>query len=1038
MEKTWEEVLPLYGIEEDCILSKQGDYTIGYRMIRPEIFTLSGTDYETLLESYTRGMRVLFPGCIIHTQDWYLKDAFHQDPQPGRTWLAEASDRFFEGRPYLNHEAFLFITRRGRRWEGSSGRSGLIFSGGVPKDALDKQAVIEFQEVCDQFAHILESSKLVMLERLKESELRSGPDKAGLIERYCTLATGKVPILKDVRMERGLQIGDEYCQLFTLGDAEDMPGVCSPWVNHDVYSTDKTTFPIGFASKLGPLLNCNHICSTYIFIDSPQEVLSKMEARRRRLQSLATYSRENAASQEAIHEFLTEAVTDQQLPVRIHSNVLTWTDDPYVIPTLKNQASAALAQMGASPRLETVGAPQIWFAGIPGNAADFPMNETSHVFANQAACFLQMETNYRDSAGPFGLRLGDRISGRPLLVDIDKEPKAAGITGNGNMFVLSGSGGGKSFLINHLLREYHDRGVHAVMVDVGHSYRAQCELHGGYYFTYEESAPIHFNPFYPILTEGMDTEKKESLKTLLLALWKKADETANRAEYVALSSALQAYFDRIRSGADVFPCFDSFYEFMKTGFREELENAGAKEKEFDLDNFLYVLGPYYRGGEFDYLLNAKENLDLLGQRFIVFELDNIKDHPILFPVVTLIIMELFVSKMRKLEGVMKVICIEEAWKAIASSGMAAYMKYLVKTVRKFNAKVVVVTQEVEDIVSSPIVRNAIVNNSDIKILLDQSKFQNKFTEIQELLGITDKQKTEILSINKGHSPGSRYKDLWIGLGATHSKVYRLEVSPEEYFLYTSDQQEKVMVREYSRRWGGIQEGIRRLVADLKGGTLKSGQILVTVLLVLLPGWAPAQDPVSIISEGITKVIKAVDLHIQRIQTETIWLEEAQKVVENAMSQLDLDDIQEWVEEQKDLYGEYFQELKEVKTVIAYYHSISEMIALQEKILASYRSAYGLLSGDTHFTAAELAHISAVYAGMIGESGTLLQDLQLAVQSLSTQMTDEQRLAIINRARTGMEKVYTDMQRFSNQNILLSVQRGGDAGEINLLKKLYGL
>ena len=202
----------------------------------------------------------------------------------------------------------------------------------------------------------------------------------------------------------------------------------------------------------------------------------------------------------------------------------------------------------------------------------------------------------------------------------------------------------------------------------------------------------------------------------------------------------------------MFPCFNTYYEFLRNQFVDVLKADKVKEKDFDVENFLYVLRPYYKGGEFDYLLNASENLDLLKERFIVFELDNIKDHPILFPVVTIIIMEVFISKMRKLKGVRKMILIEEAWKAIAKEGMAEYIKYLFKTVRKFYGEAVVVTQEVEDIISSPIVKQAIINNSDCKILLDQSKYQNKFDQIQELLGLTEKEKALVLSINKSNDP----------------------------------------------------------------------------------------------------------------------------------------------------------------------------------------------------------------------------------------------------------------------------------------------
>jgi conjugation system TraG family ATPase len=354
-----------------------------------------------------------------------------------------------------------------------------------------------------------------------------------------------------------------------------------------------------------------------------------------------------------------------------------------------------------------------------------------------------------------------------------------------------------------------------VLVDVGHSYRGLCELVKGYYFTYSETKPIKFNPFYIGEGDVLDTEKKESIKTLLLALWKKDNETYNRSEYVALSNALQLYFEKLDKVSDLFPCFNTFYDFLRDEFVEVLKADKVKDKDFDVSNFLYVLRPYYKGGEFDYLLNATENLDLLHQRFIVFELDNIKDHPILFPVVTIIIMEVFISKMRKLKGIRKMILIEEAWKAIAKEGMAEYIKYLFKTVRKFFGEAIVVTQDVEDIISSPVVKQAIINNSDCKILLDQSKYQNKFDQIQELLGLTEKEKALVLSMNKANDPAKKYKEVFISLGGMLSKVYRTEVSPEEYLAYTTEEKEKVKVQQAAERFeGDIEKGIKSLTQQL--------------------------------------------------------------------------------------------------------------------------------------------------------------------------------------------------------------------------------
>ncbi|MBS1501071.1 MAG: TraG family conjugative transposon ATPase, partial [Bacteroidetes bacterium] len=566
------------------------------------------------------------------------------------------------------------------------------------------------------------------------------------------------------------------------------------------------------------LLPCNHVLNQYLFMEDGQKTIKKLEAKKLRLQSLSGYSRENAISRDAVNDFLNEAIGEQRLPIKAHFNVLAWSDDAAKVRDLKNLVGSAMAQLDAACKQETDGAAQIWFAGVPGNEADFPMNDTFDTFIEQATCFFNLESNYRDSISPFGIRLGDRLSGRPVHVDLSDEPMKLGFTTNRNKFILGPSGSGKSFFTNHLVRSYYEQGAHVVLVDVGHSYKGLCDLVDGYYLTYSESDPISFNPFYLTGGDVLDTEKKESIKTLLIALWKKDDEHFRRSEYVALSNALTGYFEHLTAHPDIFPCFNTFYEYLMEVYLQVLEDGKVKEKDFDVANFLYVLNPYYRGGEFDYLLNATENLDLLHERFIVFEIDAVKDHPILFPVVTLILMEMFISKMRKLKGVRKLILIEECWKAIAKEGMAEYLRYLFKTVRKFFGEAIVVTQEVEDIISSPIVKQAIINNSDCKILLDQSKYQNKFDAIQELLGLTDKEKAQILSMNRANDPKRKYKEVFISLGGQYSKVYRTEVSLMEYLAYTTEESEKIKVQQYAKKYGSIQKGIAMLAQEITNKT----------------------------------------------------------------------------------------------------------------------------------------------------------------------------------------------------------------------------
>ncbi len=806
--KNLRDLLPIYGVENDALLSKMGDMTVGFKVELPELFTLSNEEYEAFHHAWIKAIKVLPVKAVLHKQDWFVEAGYQPDfSKQDISFLSRSSDRFFNERPFLDHQCYIFLTRKPlNRKTSTSVFSSLLKRSIVPEETIQPKHFAEFLTYTGQFEKILADSGFVKLHKLNNVELSTS------VTRYLTLQNGEETI-RDINFKDSITIGENHCLLYTLADAEFLPALCGSRINYDKYSTDKTKFSVGFASPIGQLLSCNHIYNQYVFMEDVQKNLTKLEGKRLRLQSLSAYSRENSLAKDATDQFLNEAIAEQRLPVKAHFNILAWTDNVADIKTIRNLCSSALTQMDAVPKIETEGGPQIFWAGIPGNAADFPMNDTFDTFSPQATCFFNLETNYRSSLSPVGIRMGDRISGRPVHVDISDEPMNKGICTNRNKFILGPSGSGKSFFTNHMVRSYYEQGTHIVLVDVGHSYKGLCDMVDGYYFTYSETQPIKFNPFYIGEGDLLDTEKKESIKTLLLALWKKDNETYNRSEYVAMSNALQLYFEKLEKDDSIFPCFDSFYEFLKDDFVLVLIDDKVKDKDFDVSNFLYVLRPYYKGGEFDYLLNASENLDLLQQRFIVFELDNIKDHPILFPVVTIIIMEVFISKMRKLKGIRKMILIEEAWKAIAKEGMAEYIKYLFKTVRKFFGEAIVVTQEVEDIISSPVVKQAIINNSDCKILLDQSKYQNKFDQVQELLGLTEKEKSLVLSMNKANDPLRRYKEVFISLGGILSRVYRTEVSPEEYYAYTTEETEKVKMQAYAKKYGSIQKGIAALVAD---------------------------------------------------------------------------------------------------------------------------------------------------------------------------------------------------------------------------------
>lgn len=810
---TLESRFPLLAVENNCILSKDADITACFEVRLPELFTVASTEYEAIHSAWHKAIKTLPDFTIVHKQDWYIRENY--DPEMDKdvqSFLARSYQRHFNERPFLNHYCYLFLTKTTKeRMRMQSNFSSLCKGVLIPKEIRDKETVHRFMEAVAQFERIINDCGSVKISRMSEEDIIGEQGRPGLLEQYLTLSKESGTSMQDIVLgSEEVRIGNNRLCLHTLSDTEDLPSTVSADTRYEKLSTDRSDCRLSFAAPVGLLLNCNHIYNQYLFLDNSEENLQKFEKSARNMHSLARYSRANQINKEWIERYLNEAHSFGLSSIRAHFNIMAWSDDLSELKQLKNDCGSALALMECKPRHNTTDTAALYWAGMPGNAGDFPSEESFYTFIEPALCFFTQETNYHDSPSPFGIKMADRLTGKPIHLDISDLPMKRGIITNRNKFILGPSGSGKSFFTNHMVRQYYEQGAHVLLVDTGNSYQGLCGLingktqgEDGVYFTYTEDNPIAFNPFYT--DDGIfDIEKRESIKTLILTLWKRDDEPPTRSEEVALSNAVSGYIEKIKRD-DAFPSFNGFYEYVQGDYQSVLIEKQVREKDFDIANFLNVLEPYYKGGEYDYLLNSDKQLDLLSKRFIVFEIDAIKEHKILFPIVTIIIMEVFINKMRRLKGIRKLILIEEAWKAIAKEGMANYIKYLFKTVRKFFGEAIVVTQEVDDIIQSPIVKESIINNSDCKILLDQRKYMNKFDEIQAMLGLTDKEKAQVLSINMNNDASRLYKEVWIGLGGTHSAVYATEVSAEEYLAYTTEETEKMEVMQLAAELGGNVE-----------------------------------------------------------------------------------------------------------------------------------------------------------------------------------------------------------------------------------------
>ena len=433
---TLESKFPLLRVENNCIISKFADITAAYRVTLPELFTLTGEEYEALHGAWLKALKVLPDYTVVHKQDFFIEERYTA-PNDGseRSFLARSYERHFNERPYLRHTCYLFVTKTTpERIRQTSASSVLCRGFIVPREMRDTDAVTRFLEAAEQMERILNDSGLVRVERLTEAEIVGTADDAGLLARYFALSDERRPVVnEDIRLDPDvMRIGDKYLSMHTLSDLDMLPQSVATDFRYERLSTDRSDCRLSFASPVGLLLSCNHIYSQYVFIDNAQEILQMMEKNSRNMLSLSRYSRSNAVNQEWTEMYLDEAHTKGVLPVRCHCNVIAWAEDAEEFRRIRNDTGSQLAMMECTPRYNTVDTPVLYWAGIPGNAGDFPAEESFYTFLEQAVCLFAGETNYRSSPSPFGIRMADRQNGIPVHVDISDLPMKRGIITNRN------------------------------------------------------------------------------------------------------------------------------------------------------------------------------------------------------------------------------------------------------------------------------------------------------------------------------------------------------------------------------------------------------------------------------------------------------------------------------------------------------------------------------------------------------------------------------------------------------------------------------
>ena len=807
------------------LYTKSGEYSAVLRMENPvQKYSANIDSYYEFRYLFTAIAQTLGEGYAIHKQDIISRKEFKNEDGDKHEFLSESYFRYFKGRVYTDSATYITITQESKK------SRLLSFDNKKWRDFL-----VKIRKVQDQLKDAGIAAHFLNKEEASE-----------YVDRFFAMNfKDKIVSMSNFKVdEESIDMGDKRCKVYSLVDVDcaNLPSAIRPFTNIEV---NNTSMPVDLMSLVDNIPGAEVVVyNQIVYMPNQKRELALLDKKKNRHASMPNPSNQMAV--EDIKRVQEVVARENKQLVYTHYNFVVGVSPDTDLQKCTNHLENSFGRMGIHISKRAYNQLELFVNSFPGNC--YGMSDEYDRFltlGDAASCLMYKEKIQHSEDTPLKVYYTDR-QGVPVAIDITGKEGRNKLTDNSNFFCLGPSGSGKSFHMNSVVRQLWEQNTDVVMVDTGNSYEGLCEYVGGKYISYTEEKPITMNPFR-INREELNVEKTGFLKNLVLLIWKGSQGTVTKTEDRLIDQVITEYYDTYFNGFTGFTpplredlrksliiddrnrshqnpdeteaqreerlertinqieqrrkelkveslSFNTFYEFSVQRIPDICSENSIGG--IDISTYRYMMKDFYRGGNHDKTLNENMDSSLFDETFIVFEIDAIKDDPLLFPIVTLIIMDVFLQKMR-IKKNRKVLVIEEAWKAIASPLMAEYIKYLYKTARKFWASVGVVTQEIQDIIGSEIVKEAIINNSDVVMLLDQSKFKERFDTIKSILGLTDVDCKKIFTINRLENKDGRsfFREVFIRRGST-SNVYGVEEPHECYMTYTTERAEKEALKLY--------------------------------------------------------------------------------------------------------------------------------------------------------------------------------------------------------------------------------------------------
>ncbi len=767
--KPLEETLPYFSIEDDLVVLQDGRVALGYEVQPVEMERWQQGDYQHFNQKFISANSALSIGTLIQKFDIFFHQPFKGKPAED-TYFRSRFNSHFQDRLVLFHRSYLFLSfPLSTRYKPNPVNSFFSLGRSVLKNPLNKieERKRTSVQTSDEFISAIGWSGDIRLNRLSNEALKQ------LYYQYFNLEFS--------RDQKGFSR--------TLLNQNDHLSVGEKKVNaisligqgSEVFDCVKNHYNVTapFTYPLTHYLNFPHLIITSIMVEDTARELKALDLEKKLNSSLDFLTgQDHQIKAMEIDEFTAQVRKHNQPLVSLNLNCLLWDiDDQNRKKNIDKVVSAFQQLQGAQCLVESFDTSNIYYANAPGNGAQ--NYRWLLMTAANAACYNNYTTTYRsDNSGEY---LCDRFR-NPILVNFFNTN-----LNNQNSIVVGPSGSGKSYTVGSLIAQRFEKGHRQIIIDKGGTYKNVITALSGKYFEYDQDSELQFNPF--LLEKDargacqLTNEKINFLTSLLAVIWKGSSRGAelSPAERSVFVELLPMYYQSLKSTDQ--PSLVRFYHWLSSyhSDKDKFTDLKLATRSFDFEEFLQVLRPYALG-EYQFLLNADSETDISDYPLVCFDMERIKNNQMLYPILTLLIVELTLDQIRRYPDDIKYLYMDEAW-AMLSDSMGTFVENMYRTVRKNNGSICIITQGVNEIISSKVGR-AIIDNADTRIILNHTDKEAVMT-LGKIFGFTPHEIDKISSIGVGDT----YRELFIKQGE-YGKVHCLEVSPYEHAVLSSKPAER--------------------------------------------------------------------------------------------------------------------------------------------------------------------------------------------------------------------------------------------------------